>query len=119
TFGHVAIEKVLTRNGGLHRFRPLPSESVYLINQKTSRDIVEREIKNAQLMRDRHNKYGNPNDPQAVQQFNEPTIEYYKYVQMSYDNRVLAAFGDEDMIFKLFNPQNFADSMGYCYSPLE
>ena len=23
------------------------------------------------------------------------------------------------MIFKLFNPQNFADSMGYCYSPLE
>jgi hypothetical protein len=119
TFGHVAIEKVLTRNGGLHRFRPLPSESVYLINQKTNRDIVEREIKNAQLMRDRHKKYGSPNDPQAVQQFNEPTIEYYKYVQMSYDNRVLAAFGDEDMIFKLFNPQNFADSMGYCYSPLE
>ena len=28
TFGHIAIEKVLTRNGGLHRFRPLTAESV-------------------------------------------------------------------------------------------
>ncbi len=28
-------------------------------------------------------------------------------------------FGDEDMIWKNFNPQNFADSQGYCYSPLE
>jgi hypothetical protein len=32
---------------------------------------------------------------------------------------MLAAFGDADLIFKNFNPQNFADSMGYCYSPLE
>jgi hypothetical protein len=31
----------------------------------------------------------------------------------------MAIFGDEDMVFKLFNPQNFADSNGYCYSPLE
>ena len=33
TFGHVAIEKVKTRVGGLHRFRPLPAESMYLINK--------------------------------------------------------------------------------------
>jgi phage portal protein BeeE len=40
-------------------------------------------------------------------------------VQVSLDQTILAVFGDEDMVFKLFNPQNFLDSMGYCYSPLE
>ena len=113
TFGHVAIEKVLTRNGGLHRFRPLPSESMYLINQKTSRSIIEKEIANARTMRDNQKTAEASNDPLNEQEKNEPEISYYKYIQMSYDNRVLAAFGDEDMIWKLFNPQNFADSMGY------
>jgi len=119
TFGHVAVEKVLTRNGGLHRFRPLPAESVYLINKKTSHAIIAKEIENARIMRNNHTKYDVSNDPTADHEINEPDIEYFKYVQMSYDNRVMAAFGDEDMIWKLFNPQNFADSMGYCYSTLE
>lgn len=119
TFGHVAIEKILTKNGALHRFRPLPAESVYLINQQTSRNIIEKEIKSARTLRQNQLNAKQGNDPRADQQQNEPDIDYYKYVQMSYDNRVLAAFGDEDMIWKLFNPQNFADSLGYCYSPLE
>jgi hypothetical protein len=46
-------------------------------------------------------------------------MEYYKYVQKSNDDRILAIFGDEDMIWKNFNPQNFSDSMGYCMSLLE
>jgi hypothetical protein len=50
---------------------------------------------------------------------NDVEKEFYKYVQMSYDMRPLAFFGDEDLVFKNFNPQNFADSNGYCYSPLE
>ena len=119
TFGHIAVEKILTRKKGLHRFRPRPAESVYLINQKTSRAIIEREVKQAQLMRQNYNKNLASNDPSATYEVNEPDIDYYKYVQMSYDNRVLAAFGEEDMIFRLANPQNFSDSMGYCYSPLE
>jgi hypothetical protein len=119
TFGHVAVEKILTRKGGLHRFRPLPAESMYLINQKTSRAIIEKEIKDARKMRERNINYDEANDPRSEQELNEPDIDYFRYVQMSYDNRVMAAFGDEDMIFKLFNPQNFADSMGYCFSPLE
>ena len=119
TFGHVATEKVLTRRGSLHRFRPVPAEAVYNINPKTNKDIIAKEIVNARkTYQMKQSSYGG-NNPESVQSFHEPSIDYYKYVQMSYDNRVLAAFGDEDMIFKLFNPQNFADSMGYCYSPLE
>lgn len=119
TYGHVATEKVLTRRGSLHRFRPLPAESMYLINPKTNKEIIAREIAMARVtFKAKQNIFGG-NNPEAVQEFNEPEIDYYKYVQMSYDNRVLAAFGDEDCIWKLFNPQNFSDSMGYCYSPLE
>jgi hypothetical protein len=118
TFGYVAIEKVLSRRGAMHHFRPVPAESTYLINQKTSRDVVEREVEAAR-MHFMHRLQGLTNDPLSYSQPTPRDIAYYKYVQMSYDNRVLAAFGDEDMIFKLFNPQNFPDSNGYCYGPLE
>ena len=119
TFGHVATEKVLTRRGSLHRFRPVPGEAVYNINPKTNKEIIAKEIVNARkTYQMKQSSYGG-NNPESQQTYNEPSIDYYKFVQMSYDNRVLAAFGDEDMVFKLFNPQNFADSMGYCYSPLE
>jgi hypothetical protein len=115
TFGHVAIEKVKTRVGGLHRFRPLPAESMYLINKALSKEQVSSSaMKNYQLTRPKSD-----NDPKAKQVINEVENEFIKYVQISYDNRPLATFGDEDCIFKLFNPQNFADSLGYCYSPLE
>ena len=117
TFGHIAIEKVLTRSGGLHRIRPLPSESMYLINKKTSRDIIAREINNAKNVTLKVDR--DQNNPSVDFVYNEADIDYYKYVQMSYDNRVLSAFGDEDLIWKVANPQNFADSMGYCYSTLE
>jgi hypothetical protein len=115
TFGHVAIEKVKTRAGGLHRFRPLPAESMYLVNKALSKEQVNSNaMKSYQLTKPKSN-----NDPKADQEVNEVNNDYIKYVQVSYDNRPLATFGDEDCIFKLFNPQNFADSMGYCYSPLE
>ena len=115
TFGHVAIEKVKTRSGGLHRFRPLPAESVYLVNKKSSKEVIESSLKAG------HSKYriGSNNDPAENQVINEEDLEYYKYVQVSLDQTILAIFGDEDMVFKLYNPQNFIDSMGYCYSPLE
>lgn len=114
TFGHVAVEKVKTRAGGLHRFRPLPAESVYLINKKLSKENLNKEV-----LAQRQGFKPGDNDPAKDQVVNTVPIEYYKYVQVSYDNRPLANFGDEDLIFKLFNPQNFADSNGYCYSPVE
>ena len=116
TFGHTAIEKVKTRAGGLHRFRPLPAESVYKINKKLSREFLEKEL-NTQ-MKVHHQNMGD-NDPRREQQVNTVPLDFYKYVQVSYDQRPMAIFGDEDLVFKLFNPQNFADSNGYCYSPLE
>lgn len=119
TFGNIAIEKVLTRKKALHRFRPLPAESVYRINPKTQRSIIEKELETARTTYKLKTAQMGGNNPEAAQEFNLAEIDYFKYVQMSYDNRVLAAFGDADLVFKLFNPQNFADSMGYCYSPLE
>lgn len=116
TFGHVSIEKVKTRGGGLHRFRPLPAESVYLINKQLSKEQIEAESKSAKRIYD---KPKSNNDPKKDQVVNESPLDYYKYVQVSFDQRPLTHFGDEDLIFKLFNPQNFADSNGYCYSPLE
>jgi hypothetical protein len=116
TFGHIAVEKIKTRRKGLHRIRPLPAESVYLINKRASREMIERELKSAKTI---YRNYSTDNDPRAKQQVNEVDIDYFKYIQTSYDNRTLAVFGDEDMVFKLFNPQNFADSNGYCYSLLE
>lgn len=118
TFGHVAIEKVLNRKGALHHFRPVPAESTYRINQMTSREIVEREVEASRRhYMERLKRL--TNDPGAMANPTDRELAYFKYVQMSYDNRVLAAFGDEDMIFKLFNAQNFPDSQGYCYGPLE
>jgi HK97 family phage portal protein len=115
TFGHVAIEKVKTRGGGLHRFRPRPAESIYLINKQLPKAVVQRDAQTTKKL------YAptSDNDPRAEQEVTTPEHEYEKYVQVSYDQRPLATFGDEDMIFKLFNPQNFIDSRGYCYSPLE
>lgn len=116
TFGHVAIEKVKTRKGGLHRIRPLPAESLYLINRRMSKEQIKQEDKTADKT---YRVPVSDNDPKQSQEINQVDNEYFKYVQMSYNMQPLAHFGDEDLIFKNFNPQNFADSNGYCYSPLE
>ena len=43
TFGHVAVEKIMTRGGALHRFRPVPAEATYLVSSKTSKAIIKTE----------------------------------------------------------------------------
>lgn len=116
TFGHVAIEKVKTRKGGLHRIRPLPAENTYLLPKRMSKAQIEQQDKSAQQT------YKQPlsdNDPKIAQEVNVAENEFWKYVQVSYNMQPMNYFGDEDMIWKNFNPQNFADSQGYCYSPLE
>jgi hypothetical protein len=116
TFGHVAIEKVLTRGGTLHRFRPLTAETVYRVNPTVNRDVMSEQVKTANTQ---YKRKRSDNDPTGDGQLNEPPIEYYKYVQMSVDGRTLAAFGDEDLVFRLFNPKNFPDSNGYSISMVE
>lgn len=115
TFGHIAVEKVLTRAGGLHRFRPRPAESVYLVNKQMTRAQLKASADQAKKLAEPKSD----NDPRTKMEFNDADNEFIKYVQLSQDQRPLAVYGDSDMVFKLFNPQNFADSMGYCYSPLE
>lgn len=118
TFGYIAVEKVKTRKGGLHRIRPLPAESTYLINKNLSKEYLEQEMRNAFKTQEDKLKLQS-NNPRQEQEINRQELDYYKYIQVTYDNRTQAIFGEEDMIWKLFNPQNFADSQGYCYSPLE
>lgn len=115
TFGHVSVEKVKTRRGALHRFRPLPAESIYHINQDMSKKQIREFVESQKNVTEPKSD----NDPKQKYTVNEQKLDYFKYVQVSYDNTPLAVFGDEDMIFRLFNPQNFADANGYAYSPLE
>lgn len=117
TFGHIATEKVLTRNGALHRFRPLPAESTYLIDQKISKEYLDQQIKSLKETFSLKTRGGMLPDPGQV--VNNQKIKKPKYVQMSRENKVLEVFGDENMIFTLANPQNFMDSHGYCMSMLE
>lgn len=116
TFGHVAVEKVKTRKGGLHRFRPLPAENTFLVDKRSTKA----QIKSADAMAQQtYHKPKSDNDPRTNQVVNDVENEFYKYVQCSFNMQPLNYFGDEDLIWKNFNPQNFADSNGYCYSPLE
>lgn len=115
-FGHISVEKVLTRKGSLHRFRPLPAETVYRVNPNVSKDTVESQAKIAMEL---YHKKKSDNDPRGDGQVNKPDAEYLKYVQQTMDMRVINVFGDEDMVFKLFNPKNFADSNGYAISMVE
>jgi hypothetical protein len=119
TFGHIGVEKILTRRGAIHRFRPVPGDSLYLINQKSQKEVIEQHIKNARTLYNKAKEFQYGNSPEDSYEVNKPDTDYFKYVQMSEDNRVMEAFGELDMVFKLFNPQNFSDSNGYCYSPLE
>ncbi len=115
TFGQVTVEKVKTRKGSLHRFRPVPAENVYHINKKASKKQIKEELQTSKYLL----KPGSDNDPRSAEEINEQLLEWYKYIQVSHDNRTMNVYGDEDLIFRLFNPQNFADSNGYCYSPVE
>lgn len=116
TFGHVAVEKVKTRAGGLHRFRPLPAENTYLVNKRATKDQIKQQDKAAQAT---YHQPLSDNDPKLQQQVNTVENEFWKYVQVSFNMQPLNYFGDADLIWKNFNPQNFSDSNGYCYSPLE
>lgn len=116
TFGHIAVEKVYTKLGKLHRFRPIPAEQTYLVDRNATKAQLERSGSAMQKLVEARRT---DNDPTKAQEQNRAAIDYYKYVQMGYDGNPLAIFGDEDMIFKLYNPQNFADSCGYALGPVE
>lgn len=116
TFGYIGVEKVLKRNGSLHRFRPLPAETLYLINPQVSKESVEAAVSTARAT---YNNKRSNNDPRGDGSIAPREIDYFKYVQLSGDGMPLAVFGDEDLVFKLANPQNFADSNGYCISVVE
>lgn len=116
TFGYIGVEKVLTRSQSLHRFRPIPAETLYRVNPQNSKEVVEQTAENAMSI---YHKKKSDNDPKSDGTVYPREIDYYKYVQVTSDGNPMAVFGDEDLIFKLANPQNFSDSNGYCISVVE
>jgi hypothetical protein len=70
----MAVEKIRTRGGALHRFRPLPAENVYKINKHASKDQIDSQIKAI------NSKYILESDKEIrnEQQLNTPDIERYK-----------------------------------------
>jgi len=116
TFGYIGVEKILTRSQTLHRFRPIPAETLYRINPQSSREVVEQTAESA---RSTYHRKKSDNDPKSEGTIYPREIDYYKYVQVTSDGLPIAVFGDEDLIFKLANAQNFADSNGYCISVVE
>jgi hypothetical protein len=117
-YGHIAIEKIKQRNGDMHRFRSVPAESMFLVDERVDRKLIEDEIKQSIRLRNQELDHQDNNQETEKTVFFE-NIAYYKYVQASMEDSDLRFFGDEDMIFKLFNPQNHLDLRGYSQSPLE
>ena len=78
TFGHIAVEKIKTRRGALHRFRPLPAESVYHINKDMSKQQIKEYVNSVK------NEYEpkSDNDPNTQYQVNEQKLDYYKFLMI-------------------------------------
>jgi hypothetical protein len=116
SIGYIGVEKINTMGGALHRFRPLPAETLYRVDPFVSKSQIEQQIKQAEVT---YRKPKSDNDPNYDGEYYAQPVEYWKYVQTATDGRILTVFGDNEMVFKLFNPKNFADSNGYSISMVE
>ena len=116
TIGPISLEKIFTKGGALHNFRPVPSSNVFKIDDRQSKNSIEQyfdSFKNLVAPKE------GTNDPRLEQKINEVDVSWVRYVQVDNQMRPLAAFGHEDMIYSHFCPQNFMDNNGYSYSVLE
>jgi hypothetical protein len=116
TYGHIGVEKVLTRGGALHRFRPLPSESLYLVAPTIAKEVLDESGDRALK---EYKRKRSSNDYRNIGDVNEVDTAYAKYTQVGDDGRVLSVFGDEDLAWALFNPKNTLNSNGYATSLVE
>jgi hypothetical protein len=107
TFGHIAIEKVRDKIGGLQRFRHVAGESIFHANRHMNRDqhqdATYSQLQGLQL--EREGKV-------------TPDTEQVKWLQVI-DGKEAASFSDKTMIFKVFQPPSFIDNNGYSLSLVE
>ena len=106
TFGHLSVEKIRDKLGGLQRIRQVPAESVYHVNKDKPKNELDKLIQ--QLTQFPSTKVGvlTPDD-------NAP-----RYIQVV-DSKEVAVFSDATMVFKLFQPPSFMDNNGYSLSLVE
>jgi len=106
TFGHIAIEKVRDRVGGLQRIRHVAGESVFHVGALSDQDLkslTESQLQAINLAR------------QGLVTEDKGRIKYLQIV----DAKEITKFSDETMIFRQYQPPSFVDNNGYSTSLVE
>jgi hypothetical protein len=107
TFGHISMEKVRDKLGGLQRFRHVSGESVFHANRNMSPD-AHKDLLSSQLTGLQATREG------VV----TPDVKPVKFLQVI-DGKEIARFSDDTMIFRVFQPPSYIDNNGYSMSLVE
>lgn len=108
-FGHLTIEKIRDHlnPGKLHRFRHVPSESIFHRNKQMPQKQLQDGIDQLNAVTGLVRVGSTAEDEEKI-----------RYLQVI-DAREVASFSDETMIFKLYQPPSFIDNNGYSMSLVE
>lgn len=111
TFGHISIEKVRDKLGGLQRFRHVPGESIFHATKLGSQDNVKQTaVQNNVALPEGYRQ------PGTISQENpEDEIKYLQVI----NSKEVAWFTDKTMTFKLYQPPSYVDNNGYSTSLVE
>lgn len=107
-FGHVAIEKIRDKTGGLQRFRHVPAESIFHATKNMSRKQIELQTDTTPLA-------NNQRDGVVYRQDQDRPVKWLQIIE----SQEVASFTDQTMTFKLYQPPSFIDNNGYSTSLVE
>ena len=111
TFGHISVEKIRDRIGGLQRFRHVAGESVFHATKNIPADQIRATIdSNISTISD-------GNKPEGVVA-KESLKDDVKFIQVI-NGREVGQFTDTTMIFQLYQPPSYIDNNGYSTSMVE
>jgi len=117
TFGYITVEMIKDKIGGLYAFLPAPAETIYFANKQIGDEIIANlSVVNRQTYIEGSPKIASEEDAKMFK--DKLKGGEFEYVQQI-DDKVVAGFTREDLIFKIGIPQNFIDSNGYPISELE
>ena len=107
TYNHVAIEKIPTKSGKVHKFLPVSAGTVRLVSRKSA--AIYTKMLNETLNRNA--------DPEIEGDYDKPQ-EIYRYVQRV-RGKTTAAWTEDQMIFKSANPSVDPEDQGYGFGEME
>lgn len=111
TFGHVSIEKIRDKLGGLQRFRHVPGESIFHATKLANQENVKATaMQNNVALPEGYRQEG------TISQENpKDEIQYLQVI----NSKEVAWFTDKTMTFKLYQPPSYVDNNGYSTSLVE